>query len=135
MRLYRFADLQRARGRIRLLLWRRKHRCTELREGYWTRAAVAAEFECSPQALIYWERKGELEPVKMAVCVAYDETEVRKAAGLLSKAEVAEEEQEETELYEALMTHKPGDHEGYGDEDFEGLSIIDPDKIAEHPRE
>jgi len=111
---------------IRGLLFRRKHRCGKLPEGYWTRGAVAAKLECTPPALIYWEQKGELQPVRIAGRVAYDEEQAAKAAELIGREPTAEDEPEERALYEDLMMARPGMETAYDDEHFEGLTIIEP---------
>ena len=110
-------------------MFRRRHRCAKLPEGYWTRGAIAAQLECSPPALIYWEQKGELQPVRIAGRVAYDEEQAARAAELTGREQTGEDEPEERALYEELMTQAPGATSLYDDEDFEGLRIIEPPQL------
>jgi hypothetical protein len=126
-RLYRRRSLN--RGEMQALLFRRKHRCQKLPEGYWTRGAVAAQLECSPPALIYWEQKDKLQPVRIAGRVAYDEKQAARAAGLMGRERTAEDKPDERALYEDLMTQAPGASGVYDEEDFERLTIIEPPQL------
>jgi len=123
-RLYRRGNVKRIE--VRGLLLRRRNRGAKLPAGHWTRAAVAAQLQCTPPALIYWERKGELQPVRIAGCVAYDGKQAARAAELIGRERMAEDEPDERGLYEDLMTQAPGATGLYDEEDFAGLTIIEP---------
>jgi len=124
-RLYRRQDLD--HQAVRIILLRRKHRCEHFPPGHLSRGATAKLLGCTPQALVYWEDRGELRPIQIDGRRAYDAEQFSRARALIrSPADSAGQSEEDS--YEALMAEAPGERSAHLDDESDDLKLIVPDE-------
>lgn len=122
-RLYRRQDLD--PQAVQIILLRRKHRCDHFPAGHLSRGATAALLGCTPQTLVYWEKRGELRPAQIDGRRAYDAEQFSRARALIRSPADSGDESEEA-CYEALMEEAPGERSVHVDDELGDLRLIAP---------